>query len=124
VKHARSWTTIAVAFAASLSTVGDAADVVEIRLRGHFFAEPATVRITVAVEPAEEHRMLRIAADGEQYYRASELTLDGDRDKRLHTVELKNLPAGEYMLSAEVMSADALLARATQELVVTRTAGR
>ena len=124
MKHAISCTTIALAFAASLSTAGDAADVVEIRLRGHFFAEPATVRITVAIEPAEEHRLLRISADGEDYARASELTLDGDKARRLHTVEFKNIPAGEYVLSAEVMSTDALLARATQGLVVTRTAGR
>lgn len=118
------WTTIATALVVSLSTTGDAANVVEIRLRGTFFVEPATVRITVAIEPAADQRVLRIAADGEEYYRASDLRLDGETGKRLHVVEFKSLPAGAYMLSAEVLSADVLLARTTQELVVTRTAGR
>jgi len=101
-----------------------AGELVEIRLRGRFFSEPATVHITVAIEPAADQRILRIAADGERYYRASEVPLDGEKDKRLHTVEFKNLPAGAYMLVAEVLSADALLGKATQELVVTSTGGR
>jgi hypothetical protein len=92
---------------------------VEIRLRGHYFAEPATVRITVAVEPAADHRALIIEADGERYFRSSSLTLDGENEKRLHTVEFKNLPAGEYILRASVRSIDELLATATQDLTVT-----
>ena len=44
---------------------GNAADLVEIRLNGHFFSEPATLRITIAVEPDKANRTLRIEADGE-----------------------------------------------------------
>jgi hypothetical protein len=109
---------------ASLMAIGNAGEVVQIRLRGHFFAEPATVQITVAVEPAADHRVLRIAADGERYFRASELTLEGEKGKRLHTVEFKNLPAGDYMLLAEVRSTDEILGKATQQLVVTSSGGR
>jgi hypothetical protein len=104
--------------------VASSADVVQIRLRGHFFAEPATVQITVAIEPAAQHRILRIAADGERYYRASEVTLDGENGQRLHSVVFKNLPAGSYTLIAEVLSSEELLARATQELRVTSSGGR
>lgn len=103
---------------------GRANDVVEIHLRGHYYAEPATVRIVVAVEPDAKNRMLRIEADGETHFRASELTLIGDQDKRLHNVEFKNLPAGSYMLRAEVFSVDALRGEATQEVVVTGQGGR
>ena len=61
-----AWTAVAFGLAAAAaSTSGIAKDIVEIRLRGHFYAEPATVRITVAVEPAPNHRALLIEADGE-----------------------------------------------------------
>jgi hypothetical protein len=112
------------ALATGAVVAGEARDVVQIRLRGHYFVEPATVQITVAVEPAADQRLLKIAAAGDQYYRESELELLGDRDKRLHTVEFKNLPAGAYVLVAEVLSDDALLGKATQGLVVTSTGGR
>jgi hypothetical protein len=95
-----------------------AADVVEIRVRGHFFAAPATVQITVAVEPDAANRTLRIEADGDRLFRSTEVNLDGQSDKKLHTVEFKNLPAGSYELRAEVLTADKVRGMATQELVV------
>ena len=82
----------------------DAQDVVEIRLRGRYFSEPATVRITVAVEPDAENRFLRIEADGDQMFRSSQVPLTGARAQRIHTVEFKNLPAGSYTVRAQVMS--------------------
>jgi hypothetical protein len=98
---------------------GGARDVVEIRLYGHYFAEPATVRITVAVEPDAENRALRIEADSEDMFRASDITLEGADEKRLHSLEFKNLPAGYYTLRAEVRSATAVRGMAMQEVVVT-----
>jgi hypothetical protein len=81
-----------------------AQDVVEIRLRGRFFSDPATVRITIAVEPNAENRALRIEADSDRMYRSSEVVLEGQYDKRLHIVEFKNLPAGQYTIRAAVLS--------------------
>ena len=101
-----------------------AGDVVEIRLRGHYFSEPATVQITVAVEPDAANRVLRVEADGDRMYRSTEVTLSGETDKRLHTVEFKNLPAGEYELRAEVLSADHVRGMATQGLLVAGVGGR
>ena len=118
------WTTLAIALILTAGAAGDAREVVEIRLRGHYFSEPATVQITVAVEPAANHRALVIEADGESYFRSSSLTLAGETDKRLHSVEFKNLPAGTYTLRAQVRSAEEVLATATQDLVVTGMGGR
>ena len=97
---------------------GSAADVVEIHLYGHYYSEPATVRIVVAVEPDEANRLLRIEADGDRMFRATEVTLDGLAEKRMHNVEFKNLPAGLYELRAAVMSATDVRGMATQELEV------
>jgi hypothetical protein len=108
--------------AALLSAAGtiatDATDVVEIRLRGRYYAEPATVQLTVAVEPDALNRTLRVEAESEYMLRSSEITLAGAGEKRIHTLEFKNLPAGNYTLSAQVYGADDVRGVATQLLTV------
>jgi hypothetical protein len=96
-----------------------AKEIVEIKLHGYYFAAPATVPITVAVEPGEKNRILVVEVDSEDYFRSSGVELDGDREKRLHSVEFKSLPAGEYTLRAEVRSKTEVLGTATGALVVT-----
>jgi hypothetical protein len=98
---------------------GSAADVVEILLQGSYFSEPATVSLTVAVEPHEANRSLWIEADGEDLYRASEITLSGATEKRLHSIAFKNLTAGHYLLRAAVRSSSGVRGMATREVVVT-----
>jgi hypothetical protein len=115
---------IATCFVTLSGYVGTAKDLIEIRLRGHYYAEPATVRITVAVEPGPENRALLVEADGDRYFRSSALVLDGENEKRLHTVEFKNLPAGSYTLRAQLRSKADVLATATQDLFVTGVGGR
>ena len=115
-----AWTALTALLAlAGGAARGDARDVVEIRLHGRYFIEPATVRILVAVEPDVENRALLIEADGEQMYRSSELTLGGANEKRLHSIEFRNLPAGYYTLRAQVKSSHDIRGSAQQELVVT-----
>ena len=124
MKRIITWTSLTAALITTAVAAGDAGEVVEIRLRGHYFSEPATVRITVAIEPARNHRALIIEADGERYFRSSALALAGETEKRLHSVEFKNLPAGTYILRAQVRSAEEVLGTATQDLVVTAMGGR
>ena len=95
-----------------------AQDVVEIRLRGRYFSEPATVRLTVAVQPHERNRTLVIQADGDRLFRSSAMELAGENGKRLHTFEFKNLPAGHYTIRAEVHSSAQVRGAAEELLVV------
>ena len=98
---------------------GRAADLVELRVHGHYFSEPATVRLLIAVEPDQANRLLRIEADGDRLFRSSQVHLEGSSEKRLHTVEFKNLPAGSYELRAELLAADDVVrAIDTQDLTV------
>jgi hypothetical protein len=99
-----------------------AQQIVEIRLRGRFFTEPATVRVTIAVQPDHDNRVLIVQADGDRLFRSSEVRLDGERGQRIHIVEFKNLPAGEYVLRAEVRS-EAEIRGAVEELLVVGMAG-
>ena len=100
-----------------------AKEVVEIRLRTAVWSAPATVPIIVAVEPGADNRALFIEADGEDYYRSSEVELDGEKEKRLHTIEFKSLPAGAYVLRAEVRSDTKVLGTSQQKLLVTGARG-
>ena len=59
---------------------GDAADVINIIMKGTYFTQPATVRFLVAVEPNEENRFLWVEAESDDLYRASEVPLDGVRE--------------------------------------------
>ena len=113
-----AWLFLGAALVSAGAVCGDAAEVIEIRLRGRYFMEPATVHITVAVEPDEANRVLRIEADGDTVFRASDLSLSGANEKRMHAIQFKNLPAGTYTLRAQVFSSERVRGMAEQELVV------
>ena len=100
-------------------SIGSAKDNVEIRLNGRFFSEPATVQLVVAVEPNANNRRLRVEADGDNMFRATEIELSGANEQRLHTVEFKNLSAGGYTLRAQVLSNSSVRSQAEQEIMVT-----
>ena len=100
-------------------TVGAKDSGVEIRISGHFFAEPATVQMIVAVEPNAENRTLRVEADGDNMFCATEVSLQGDKEQRLHTIQFKNLAAGEYTLRAQVLSNSSVRSQTEQGIMVT-----
>ena len=108
--------------AAGANAPGTAASVLDITLKGAYFSEPATVRFTVAVEPNDANRTLRIEAESEGLYRASEIPLSGANEKRLHQIMLKNLTAGHYSLRVQVHSSTGVRGTATREIVVTGVA--
>jgi hypothetical protein len=99
-------------------SVGSAKDNVEIRLTGRFFAEPATVQLVIAIEPNSANRTLRVEADGDNMFCATEIQLAGAREQRLHTVSFKNLSAGGYTLRAQVLSNSDVRSQAEQEIMV------
>jgi len=57
---------------------------------------PATVRIRARVEPSAANRLLAIVADGEDFYRSSEMQLAGDQAPATVELQFSNLPGGNY----------------------------
>ena len=106
----------ALAFAASLT--GTAAEIVEFRVLARFLSAPAFVRMTVAVEPHEANRTLRVEMDGEYLFRSSDVTLAGATEKRFHEIQFRAVPAGHYRLQAAVLSAHDVRGTATGTLDV------
>lgn len=115
--------TIVFAFLSFWMSVAASADsekgVVTIFLREHLYTAPATVYVTVAVEPHADNRMLRVELDGDQLSRASMVPLEGDREKRLHSLELKGLPAGDYAVRATLYGTRDVRGQASESLMVT-----
>jgi uncharacterized protein YfaS (alpha-2-macroglobulin family) len=110
---------LSAALIAAAVMTGRAGEMVEIHLNGRYFSEPATVQMIIAVEPDDANRVLRVEADSDQMFRSSEISLEGRGEKRLHTVEFKNLPAGEYELRAEVLGTNNnVRGMASQDLMV------
>lgn len=114
-----AWVLGFVFVAAASVTPGDTAEVVSIILQGTYFPEPANVGFMIAVEPNEENRSLWVEADSGALYRASEVTLNGANEKRLHPFMFKSLPGGHYTLRAEVRSQSGVRGLATRTIVVT-----
>ncbi len=110
---------VILALGALASPLSAAKSPVEIRMRGYFFAAPATISLIVAVEPHESNRALVVEADGDDYYRSSEIELEGEKDKRFHMIQFKSLPAGNYVLRAQVRSQTKVLGRAEAGFTVT-----
>ena len=65
----------------------------------HAFA-PATLRIRATVEPNAANRKLAVIADGVNFYRSSEIPLDGEQAPKMVETRFADLPDGEYDISA------------------------
>jgi hypothetical protein len=59
---------------------------------------PATVRVRFGVEPASDNRILDVVADSGDFYRSSQVPLDGERAPHTIAVEFRNLPGGTYVV--------------------------
>jgi hypothetical protein len=119
-KHIGRWT-LSVVAAAAVAAGGAALraqDPLKVQVNGHYYAEPATVDVLVAVEPSKENRVLRVEADGLDFFRASDLALAGETERKYHTVMFRNIPAGDYVIRAVLLSDQRELASAQTALSV------
>ena len=64
----------------------------------HSFA-PAVLRVRVSIEPSAVNRSLEVIADGDQFYRSSEIQLEGDHSPATFNLEMRDLPAGDYRVT-------------------------
>jgi len=95
-----------------------AEDPVRIAVSPAFAFAPAFLRIRVRVEPNAANRSLTITANSEGYYRSSFIALEGETSARTFFVEFKQVPAGEYQLSAVVGNGNREVAVAAQAVLI------
>ena len=66
---------------------------------------PAQVTVRVIVESDPENRSLQIVASSADYYRSSEVQLDGKDAQPLNVFEFRNLPTGMYQITGVLVGA-------------------
>ena len=76
-----------------------------------------TVRATVETDPA--NRSMQVIAESVDFYRSSEIQLEGEFAPRTNTVSFRSLPGGEYVVRVLVRdSRGDLLAVSTSQVNV------
>ena len=66
---------------------------------------PAMVTVRVRVGASSENRSLRIIASSPDFYRSSEIQLDGINSAPLSVFEFRDLPSGLYEVTSVLMGA-------------------
>lgn len=62
------------------------------------------VRAMIAADP--ENRVIAVVAASDDFYRSSEIQLEGDKAPRTTTFEFRHLPSGTYEVRARLLGAD------------------
>jgi hypothetical protein len=66
---------------------------------------PANLIVRAMIEADEQNRAVQIIAESEDFYRSSEIQLEGDRAPRTSTFEFRSLPPGTYEVRALLLGA-------------------
>ena len=61
---------------------------------------PANLTMRATVVPDSRNRMLQVIAESDDYYRSSDIQLDGERAARTTLVYFNSVPGGVYQVSA------------------------
>jgi hypothetical protein len=86
--------------------------------------EPAVLTVRVTVPPSADNRMLQIVAESRNFFRRSEVQIDGDQAAPLNVFEFRNLPTGTYQVTSVLVGAHGQRATATGLARVEPATGR
>jgi hypothetical protein len=104
------------------TTTGAAGDKVSINVSPPVAFAPANLTIRTVIEAAPENQAVNIAVESTDFYRSSEVGLDGDRAPRTTTLEFRGLPTGNYEVKATLLGPGGRhLAMARQQVHVIST---
>src|SRR5947209_5379483 len=67
---------------------------------------PANLVVRATVEADAENRAIAIVAESRDFYRSSEIQLEGEKAARTSTFEFRSLPPGTYEVRATLFGAD------------------
>lgn len=75
-------------------------DKLAIRVSPAVAFAPATLRVQTTIEVDAANRSIEIIAESEEFYRSSEMQLDGDAAPRTTYFQFSSLPTGQYSVRA------------------------
>jgi hypothetical protein len=62
--------------------------------------------VETVVEPNSANRAIQVVAESPDWYRSSEMQLDGDTAPRKNTFEFNGLPRGSYQIHTTLLGSD------------------
>jgi hypothetical protein len=84
---------------------------------------PADLVVSTTIDSNASNRAIEIIAESADFYRSSEVPLDGDKAPRTFRLALRNLPGGAYTVRALLKGAnDQQLAQTRQEINIVSAA--
>jgi hypothetical protein len=103
----------------------DAGDRLALRVSPIVSFAPADVVVRATVEADAANRAVEVVAESANFYRASEIQLDGERAAKTNRFEFRSLPPGVYSIRATLLDGEGhSRAHVRQELSVMASGGR
>ena len=75
-------------------------DKLAIRVSPAVAFAPATLRVQTTIGSDAANRSVEIIAESEEFYRSSEMQLDGEAAPRTNYFQFRSLPTGQYSVRA------------------------
>jgi len=88
-----------------------AAEPIRVRVVPAFALNPADVIVETVIEPDVRNRGVEITVDSANFFTTSTVTLEGDRAPRVRTSRFRQLPAGNYEVSATLVQESGIRSR-------------
>ena len=111
-------------FLLSTALIVNAAERITIAVSPLQSIAPTNVRVRVHVMPDADNRGLELSADSGGYFRSSWIQLDGKEAPQTMTLELRDLPGGDYEIRGVLFdSTGRARAVARQQVTVFSTVG-
>jgi len=60
---------------------------------------PALLTVRVSIEAAADNRALEVVAESPDFYRSSQIQIEGERGARVNVFQFRDLPTGLYQVT-------------------------
>lgn len=102
----------------------DGGQPLSVRVTPAMAPEPAIVMVTALVEADDRNRSLEIIASSDDYYRSSQVQLEGRGARRTFDFEFHDIPQGRYEVTGTLTGTDGRRVEVTRVFVVVGHGGR
>ncbi len=96
----------------------------QLRLTKKYTFSPGYVQSVIRVSPHPDNRLLRVTLDSADYYRSSDIELDGAEAATSHFLNWASLPAGHYDIVVTLFGPQGPRGQSTDVLDVIGMPGR
>jgi hypothetical protein len=101
----------------------DGSDALRMQLSPSVTRAPALLTVRITLSAAADNRVLKVVAESPDFYRSSEIQLDGANTPPTSVFEFRNLPTGLYQVTGVLIGASGERAKVSRLARVEPTFG-